>query len=674
MENNIINGYNIIKLLGKGGMAEVWYAENSLGKPATIKIMHQKFIGEAAIIARFEAEAKAINKLNHPNIRNVIDFGTYEMRPFIVLEYLDGQDLSSYLKNNPKIDDLVIASWWNTCIEALQYTHSQHIIHRDLKPSNLFLTRDGDIKIVDFGIAKLRDDFMITTTGQGIGTLAYMSPEQIKNAKEVTYATDYYSLGITFLKILSNKLPFADTTSEFELMKQIVEGAIDTKGISEEWTYIIKNATHPIPDNRKLIPYGQEQQTPLNINPINQTTDIEASKDELLENTQVEVKEQIIQSPQKKKKLLMYIISFLLILFIIICGWLKIVDEYKIGEFENGKAKFCKDGKYGYINRFGFDVIPCKYNYIDTFSNGLARVEKDRKWGFINKEGQEVIPFIYDNAYEFSDGLARVKKEGKFGFINKEGQKVIPFIYDHAYEFSEGLASVMKGDWNSGKWGFINKEGQEVIPFIYDHAYEFSEGLAAVRKGDRNSGKHGFINKKGQEVIPFIYDYNREFSDGLANVRKDGRWGYINKEGQEVIPFIYDYNREFSEGLAGVQKNGKHGFINKEGKEVIPFIYDEAYEFSEGLAGVQKNGKFGFINKDGREVIPFIYDNAYKFSDGLANVRKNGRWGFINKDGKEEIPFIYDYADVFRNGEVVVGEKNKSFLRINKNGRRININ
>jgi serine/threonine-protein kinase len=92
MINYEINGYKLITQIGKGGMAEVWYAENSLGKPATIKIMHQKFIGEAPIIARFEAEAKAINKLNHPNIRNVFDFGTYENRPFIVLEYLDGQD------------------------------------------------------------------------------------------------------------------------------------------------------------------------------------------------------------------------------------------------------------------------------------------------------------------------------------------------------------------------------------------------------------------------------------------------------------------------------------------------------------------------------------------------------------------------------------------------------
>jgi serine/threonine protein kinase len=629
MQNKIINGYKIIKLLGKGGMAEVWYAENSLGKPATIKIMHQKFIGEAPIIARFEAEAKAINKLNHPNIRNVIDFGTYEMRPFIVLEYLDGQDLSSYLKNNPKIDNNVIASWWNTCINALQYTHSQHIIHRDLKPSNLFLTRDSDIKIVDFGIAKLRDDFMITTTGQGIGTLAYMSPEQIKNAKEVTHATDYYSLGITFLKILSNKLPFADTSSEFELMKQIVEGAIDMKGISEEWTFIIKNATHSIPENRKLIPYGQEEQTQLNINPINQTINIEASKDELLENTQVEVKEKIVQPPQNKK----LIFVFVLILIIIILYTL--VWQIKSHNYESSNL---------------------------AIEYGLMPVENNGEYGYINKEGKEVIPFIYDKAFYFKEGLALVENDGKYGYIDKEGNEVIPLMYeDVGGDFSEGLAGVQ----NNGKYGYINKAGKEVIPFIYEDVRSFSvEGISSVRK----NGKYGFINKEGKEVIPFIYYFSGgKFAEGVCPVEKKEGWGYINKEGKEVIPFIYDNAYMFGEGLACVKKEGKYGFINKEGKEVIPFVFDNAYIFREGLALVNIKGKYGFINKEGQDVIPFIYDIGNFFSEGLASVKKEGKYGFINKEGQDVIPFIYEDVHDFSEGLAYV-QKDGKWYYINKEG------
>jgi serine/threonine protein kinase len=643
MQNNILNSYKIIKLLGKGGMADVWYAENNLGKPASIKIMQQKFIGEAAVIARFEAEAKAINKLNHPNIRNVIDYGTYENRPFIVLEYLDGQDLSSYLKNNPKIDNTAIASWWNTCIEALQYTHSQHIIHRDLKPSNLFLTLSGDIKIVDFGIAKLRDDFMITTTGQGIGTLAYMSPEQIKNAKEVTYATDYYSLGITFLKILLNKLPFTDTTSEFELMKQIVEGAIDMKGISEEWTTIIKNATHPIPEQRKLIPYGQEEQTQLNINSINQTINIEASKDELLENTQVDIKNTKITPLNKKKnwKLIIMFSSISIILISSIILWL-FNGHYHHSNYLDIEYKLIavsKNGKCGFIDKAGKEVIPCIYDDVDNFSEGLAPVEKDKKWGFINKAGNEVIPCIYDYAENFSEGLACVKKDGMFGFIDKEEKEVIPIIYDGAENFSEGLACVKKGNY----WGYINKEGEIVVPFIHDIAHSFSEGLAHVGGFRLYSGGF-FIKKNGTEVIPLkYYDGVNDFSEGLAPVKKNGKWGFIDKSGNEVIPCIYDDAENFSEeGFAAVKKGKKWGFINKAGNEVIPCIYDYVDDFSEGLAPVEKNGKSGFIDKAGKEVIPCIYDGAGVFSEGLASVGKGRKVGFIDKTGKVVIPCIYD--------------------------------
>ena len=626
MQDNILNGYKIIKLLGKGGMADVWYAENNLGKPASIKVMHQKYIGETAVIARFEAEAKAINKLNHPNIRNVIDYGTYENRPFIVLEYLQGQDLSSYLKNNPKIETTVIASWWNTCIEALHYTHSQHIIHRDLKPSNLFLTLNGDIKIVDFGIAKLRDDFMITTTGQGIGTLAYMSPEQIKNAKEVSYATDYYSLGIAFLKILSNKLPFSDTSSEFELMKQIVEGTIDMKGISEEWTYIIKNATHPIPENRKLIPYHQEELTQLNTNPINPTKDFGYSKEITLEDTQVDIetKKKLPTLKKKNKKFIFVVVSIFIIFLISILVW-----EIKGKNYDDNELfRAQKNGYLGFTNKYGIEVVPCIYDNVSNFSEGLASVKKDGKWGFIDKNGKEIIPCIYYEVGGFSEGLAKVKKDDKWGYINKEGKEITPLIYDEVHNFSEEFSSV-KID---GKWGLIDKTGKEVIPCIYDDFNgAFSEGLAPFEK----DGKWGYINKEGKDVIPYIYNEARFFSEGLAPVEKDGKWGYINKEGKEVIPLIYDNAWSFSEGLSPIEKDGKWGYIDKKGYEIISLIYDDAFNFSEGLSPVKKDGKWGYINKEGKDVIPFVFDNAADFSSqGLAYVTKNNKLFVINKKGE----------------------------------------
>ncbi|MCZ2101575.1 MAG: serine/threonine protein kinase, partial [Chitinophagales bacterium] len=162
LENMKLNGYTLKYLLGKGGMAEVWYAENNLGKPAAIKIMLSKFIGEEQVVKRFESEAKAIVQLNHPNIRQVVDYGDFENRPFIIMEYLEGEDLGKLMQKGERFSDEVLKKWWKQCVSALEHTHSKGIIHRDIKPSNLFLDKSGNIKILDFGIAKVRDEMSMT--------------------------------------------------------------------------------------------------------------------------------------------------------------------------------------------------------------------------------------------------------------------------------------------------------------------------------------------------------------------------------------------------------------------------------------------------------------------------------------------------------------------------------
>ena len=123
-----------------------------------------------------------------------------------------------------------------------------------------------------------------------------------------------------------------------------------------------------------------------------------------------------------------------------------------------------RNGKYGYVDKSGHEVIPCKYDYAGNFREGLAIFEKDDKWGYIDKKGREVIPCKYDRTFNFSEGLAIVEKDDKSGFIDKEGREVIPCKYDDAGSFSDGLASVKKYD----KWGYIDKTGREIIPFIYE--------------------------------------------------------------------------------------------------------------------------------------------------------------------------------------------------------------
>ncbi len=265
---------------------------------------------------------------------------------------------------------------------------------------------------------------------------------------------------------------------------------------------------------------------------------------------------------------------------------------------------------------------------VETVSEIMERitpVELNGKYGYVNKTGKEVIPFKYDYAYSFSEGLAAVKLNGKWRYIDKTGKEVIPLKYDNADSFSEGLAVVKL----NGKWCYIDKTGKEVIPLKYDAAWHFSEGLARVEL----NGKFGFIDKTGKEVIPLTYHYVGHFNGGLVVARLNGKCGFIDKTGEDVIPLKYDSALPFQEGLARVSMNGKCGFIDKGGNEVIPLKYDSALPFQEGLARVRMNGKCGFIDKGGNEVIPLKYDIASSFHNGNAKVKLNGEEFYIDKNG-----------------------------------------
>lgn len=254
MENTTINGYTLKYKLGEGGMAEVWYAENVLGKPAAVKVLQKRLCGVADVVARFENEAKLMVQLSHPHIRNIYDFSTIDDCPCMVMEYLEGKDLGQRLKDAERFSNEQLITWWNDLVEALQYTHRKNIIHRDIKPSNLFLTEEGNIKVLDFGIAKIKDNITVTQTGSRMGTLLYMSPEQVYDIRHLTYKTDVYSLAVTFYHLVSGNAPY-DTTkiSDFEVQENIVRKNIDTSILPEPWRsllpgYLYKNAE----DRREL--------------------------------------------------------------------------------------------------------------------------------------------------------------------------------------------------------------------------------------------------------------------------------------------------------------------------------------------------------------------------------------------------------------------------------------
>ena len=236
MQGKTVNGFTLQRKLGEGGMAEVWYAENEIGKAAAVKVLNESLSHNEQIVERFHNEALVMVRLNHPNIRQVYGYGYIDNRHCIVMEYLEGDDLETLLKQGRRFTEAELRKWWCQITSALNYTHGKYIVHRDIKPSNIFLDNWGNVKLLDFGIAKIRESISMTRTGTMMGTLMYMSPEQVRDTKNIDYRTDIYSLAVTFVQLVSGAAPYDITNSDdYTIRKGIVEMPFDLSAVPTEW-------------------------------------------------------------------------------------------------------------------------------------------------------------------------------------------------------------------------------------------------------------------------------------------------------------------------------------------------------------------------------------------------------------------------------------------------------
>jgi serine/threonine protein kinase len=223
-----LTNYTIKQTIGQGGMATVYLAEHTiLQKSVAIKILNKEYVHNDNIRKRFLAEARNLFGMSHPNIIKVTDLIDHGDTVAFVMEYIDGETLKEYLDKKGKLSEKKIKEIFSQMLEAVGYVHEQGLIHRDIKPSNFMIAPKGQIKLLDFGIAKNTDtqsaDYTQTGTMQNMGTPMYMSPEQIKSTKDVTLQSDIYSLGVVLWQMVMGKKPYdTNTTSTFELQTKIV--------------------------------------------------------------------------------------------------------------------------------------------------------------------------------------------------------------------------------------------------------------------------------------------------------------------------------------------------------------------------------------------------------------------------------------------------------------------
>ena len=301
MEGKVINGFELKSKLGIGGMAEVWYAENKIGKKAAVKMLLPKLCGDENVTSRFLTEAKIMVELNHPNIRQVYDYGEIDGRPTIVMEYLDGDDLKARMKKGERFSDEDLIMWWNQLVDALNYTHAKGIVHRDIKPGNIFVDNDGNIKLLDFGIAKVKESISSTQTGQKIGTLMYMSPEQVKDSKHIDYHTDIYSLAVTFVHLITGKRPYdSDTSSDFEISEQIVYHPLDLSELPDNWREFLEPYLAKEPKDRPELGYFDNEMMD---EPVVKPKKKKEEPVKKVEEPQDEDEETIVEGAEPEKKI-----------------------------------------------------------------------------------------------------------------------------------------------------------------------------------------------------------------------------------------------------------------------------------------------------------------------------------------------------------------------------------
>ena len=257
MVGTTIHSYKIIQKIGEGGMGTVYLGiHEKLSREVAIKMLLPELSNNQDIKERFLNEAKTLSKLNHQNIVTLYDYAELNNNLFLIMEYISGITISDYINRGFNTDLRKNISLFSQVLDGFDYAHSKGVVHRDIKPSNILINNEGIPKILDFGIAKIVDEnFKLTKTGLRMGSVLYMSPEQILG-RNIDLRSDIYSLGVTLYELISGANPYdVINKSEYEIQSEIINNILpDFENINtregEEIYSVIAKATAKDPYQR----------------------------------------------------------------------------------------------------------------------------------------------------------------------------------------------------------------------------------------------------------------------------------------------------------------------------------------------------------------------------------------------------------------------------------------
>jgi len=637
--NKKIGNYSITRKIGEGGMASVYEGiHEKLGTKVAIKILNPILARNPQLRQRFENEANFMASLSHPNITRVLDIEETEDSIAIIMELLEGEDMGERVKRVGPLSTEEINAIFTQVLNAFDYAHSKGIVHRDIKPANIFINDNHQVKILDFGIAKIfGTGNEMTQTGTQMGTPYYMSPEQVKGDKSIDHRSDIYSLGVTLFYALKGSPPYgSELGSQFDVFNKIVYEPLPELSGDSSLISIVQRACQKDRDNR--FQSCQEWLNEMNgknssVSPSkhNDAPKLENTKEE--KSNAVEPKPIEINNPQNTKKptrkpliiaSILGAICLLIGLIVLIGGGLstsKYEGNYKSWDFTtNNIIGVCKlDDIHGrnfcrIIHLDEFTIKIEEFNTNEILQKTILINKKDEKISTISYKSIEGFTYRVRN-FQYRDGdlFETSKRYGVNEFLPCKGLL-------HKFKNDLDVEQIYIGmDDNPA----VGPDGYNKIIFeLYDD--ESRWGLVKERSYFNLDGLPVESNEKFHKIT-----YSR---DDRGNIIEEAFWGINNNSVKSALG-INSIKRVFNE--LDYEIETEYFGESKEKVKTIYGINREKYEYLNG--NLSKLLRYNLLGE-------LVEGDEIKVLDGAAIIKyeNDGRGNLISESffDKNESPII----------------------------------